>query len=172
MLADQVDFVIGVDTHRDQHALALIAASTGGIVLEDEIAADQPGYARALALADRHAPDGRVWAVEGTGSYGAGLARFLIARNERVVEVGRPKRDRRSSAKSDALDALLAARGVLAGERLACPRAGGAREALRALQTTREGALRTGSGLPCSTRRGLVPVLEPPRSQQGAFPLS
>jgi transposase len=60
-------------------------------------------------------PGRRCWAVEGAGSYGAGLAAFLQAHGERVVEVARPKRPaRRTGAKSDALDAVRAAREALA----------------------------------------------------------
>ena len=65
-----------------------------------------------LRLADQHAPGRRAFAVEGAGSFGAGLARFLISREERVLEVGRLRRGRQSG-KSDALDAIRAARSVL-----------------------------------------------------------
>jgi transposase len=86
-------------------------------------------------------PGRRCWAVEGTGSYGAGLAAFLLARGERVVEVARPKRPaRRSGAKSDALDAVRAAREALAQDHLLAPRRRGDREALRVLLATRHSA--------------------------------
>jgi transposase len=76
--------------------------------------------------------------VEGVGSFGAGLAVFLQQQGEWVVEVGRPKRPAsRTGAKSDALDAVRAARQALGQERLAIPRRRGQREALRVLQTTR-----------------------------------
>jgi transposase len=79
--------------------------------------------------------------VEGAGSYGVGLAAFLHARGERVVEVGRPKRPpRRSGAKSDALDALRAAREALAHDHPLAPRRRGDREALRVLLATRHSA--------------------------------
>lgn len=142
MLAEIADVVIGVDTHRDRHSLALVDGRTGVLLGEAELPACAAGYRRALALA-RRVPGSRVWALEGTGSYGAGLARFLNERGERVLEVERPQRTGRSgAAKSDALDALRAARLALArrGE-LARPRAGGAREALRVLLVTREGAV-------------------------------
>jgi hypothetical protein len=64
----------------------------------------------------------RVFAVEGTGSFGAGLTRFLTGRGERVLEVGRLQRERRSGGKTDALDAVRAARSVLADKRAATPR--------------------------------------------------
>ena len=92
MLADELDHVIGVDTHRDRHALALVAARSGGVVGGLELPASAGGYRQALAFARRHAPGRRLWAIEGTGCYGAGLARYLASRGERVVEVERPAR--------------------------------------------------------------------------------
>ncbi|MEX0816121.1 MAG: IS110 family transposase [Gaiellales bacterium] len=141
MLADQLDYVVGVDTHRDAHAFALVAASTGALVLEAELEADRRGYRRALALACEHSSGTRLWAIEGTGSYGAGLVRFLADRGERVVEVERPQRAERRKGKSDRIDALRAARRALGEAKLAAPRTSGAREALRALVTTRAGAV-------------------------------
>jgi transposase len=141
MLADELDYVLGVDPHRDTHALAVVHAATGGAAFGAEVAASERGYAQALRLAEREAPGRRAWAIEGTGSYGAGLARFLVRRGELVLEVGRARRERRSQAKSDALDALRAARSVLGEAQLASPRAAGEREALRALMVARAGAL-------------------------------
>src|SRR6058998_4411794 len=137
MVADSLDFVIGVDTHRDAHALALAAAPSGALLLEAVVEASADGYRDALAFARAHARGRRAWAIEGTGCYGAGLARFLLARGERVLEVGRLRRVRRSKAKSDALDALATARSVLGETKLASPRSGGQREALRALMVAR-----------------------------------
>ena len=103
-------------------------------LLEGLIAADEQGYAAALALACEHAPGRRAWAIEGTGCYGKGPARSLARQGERVLEVERPKRQGgRGRAKSDRLDALRAARSLLAEERPALPRAAGARESLRVL---------------------------------------
>jgi transposase len=83
-------------------------------------------------------PGRRLWAVEGAGSFGAGLAMFLQQQGEWVVEVGRPMRPvSRSGAKTDALDAVRAAREALGHEHLATPRRRGEREALRVLLTTR-----------------------------------
>src|ERR671931_448613 len=108
MLADQLDYVIGVDPHRDTHALAIVDARTGGVVYEGSVSASSSGYARALELAKEHAPGRRAFAIEGTGSFGAGLTRFLSER-ERVLEVGRLRRERRSGGKSDAVNARRAA---------------------------------------------------------------
>lgn len=71
MLADQVDHVIGIDTHRDQHAVA-VCNTAGGVVAETVVGADVFGYRRRLRFAGELAPGRRVWAVEGTGSFGAG----------------------------------------------------------------------------------------------------
>jgi transposase len=140
MLADQLDFVVGVDSHRDTHALAIVAVPTGVVVFEASITASSEGYAEVLHLADSHAPGRRAFAIEGSASYGAGLSRFLLDHDERVFEVGRPRRERRSGGKTDALDAIRAARSVLTQKRAAIPRSMGEREALRALMAAREGA--------------------------------
>ena len=139
MLADELDYVVGVDPHRDEHALAIVEVRSGVVVYETSVAADSSGYADALAVAEQHAPGRRAFAVEGTGSYGAGLTRFLTSCGERVFEVGRLRRERRSGGKSDALDAVRAARSVLAQKRPAMPRHNGEREALRALMAACEG---------------------------------
>ena len=142
MLADQVDYVVGVDTHRDQHVLAVVAASTGVVVVQRPVRATARGYAEALRFAAQHAPAVRVWAVEGAGHYGAGLTRYLSGRGETVVEAGRgPRIERRLQGKDDPLDAVRAARTVLAGETLALPRVGQRREALRLLLVARRGAV-------------------------------
>jgi hypothetical protein len=117
MLADQLDYIVGVDPHRDAHALAVVDVRTGAVVFEANLAANSDGYRQALELGEEHAPGRRVFAVEGTGSFGAGLTRFLTGRGERVLGVGRLRRERRSGGKTDALDAVRAARSVLASER-------------------------------------------------------
>src|SRR5206468_11400491 len=87
MLADQLDYVVGVDPHRDRHALAIVEVRTGGVAFEASVAASNSGYARALKLAREYAPGRRAFAIEGTGSFGAGLTRFLSGAGERVLEV-------------------------------------------------------------------------------------
>jgi hypothetical protein len=144
MLAESVDVVIGVDTHRDEHALAVLEAATGGVLARFTVRANPSGYRRALDQVKRLRRGRRAWAVEGSSSYGAGLRRALVARGERVIEIDRPeRRGERSAAKSDALDAVRAARTALARERLASPRADGRREALRVLMVARKGAVQT-----------------------------
>jgi transposase len=166
MLADAVDVVIGVDTHRDRHAFALVAAPSGALLGEAELEANAAGYAQVLALVRAAAPSERAWAVEGTGSYGAGLTAFLTARGERVLEVERPRRPAGRRGKSDKLDALAAARALLGAERPpARPRAGGKRAALAALLRTRESALQARRGALCQLR-ALLLVLPDGRRQR------
>jgi transposase len=137
MLAELVDGVIGVDTHRDTLAAAAVT-QVGGVLAQTTSSADAAGYQHLLGFARSTVPGRRAWAVEGAGSFGAGLAVFLQQRGEQVLEVGRPKRPTsRTGAKSDALDAVRAAREALGQERLAIPRRRGQREALRVLLTTR-----------------------------------
>ncbi|HVD87512.1 MAG TPA: hypothetical protein VNB91_01295, partial [Jatrophihabitantaceae bacterium] len=73
MLADEVDYVIGVDTHRDQHTLAVVVAPTRAVLAQTVVRAKARGYADALRFAAKHAVGTRAWAVEGAGHYGAGL---------------------------------------------------------------------------------------------------
>ena len=79
MLADELDFVVGVDPHRDSHALGVVEVRSGVVVFEASVAADGGGYVEALRVAEQHAPGRRAFAIEGTGSFGAGLTRFLAA---------------------------------------------------------------------------------------------
>jgi transposase len=165
MLTDRLDYVVGVDSHRDRHALVVLAGD-GVVVAESELPADGAGYRRALALVDELAPGRRLWAIEGTGCYGAGLFRFLASRGERVLEVERPARTgSRGRLKSDPLDALRAARTALSGQPLSEPRSGEQREALRALLTTREGAVAARRAGLCELRSLLVLLPEPLRAQ-------
>jgi transposase len=143
MLADEVDNVIGVDTHRDTNTAQAVAAKTGAIGPHTTTDADSRGYRRMLAFAEEHTPGARAWAIESTGSYGAGLTAYLHERGERVVEIDRPKRPAgRNGAKSDELDALRAAREALGRRHLAEPRRRGEREAIRVALRTRQGAVR------------------------------
>jgi Transposase len=135
MLADVVDAVVGGDTHRDTHTLEL-TAPTGTPIATLRIRNDAAGFARAVTWIAEHAPGPRVVAaLEGTRSYGVGLARALQAAGLTVVEVERPRRGERRRGKSDPIDARLAAlhRLRLDADRLPKPRADGDREALRIL---------------------------------------
>jgi transposase len=141
MLADLVELVIGVDTHKDTHTAAIVVATTGAVVTQVTVPATPAGYQQLLQVAARQ-PGERVWAVEGTGGYGAGLTRFLQGHAEQVVELDRPKRAaRRHGAKSDSLDAIRAAREALGRDRLAQPRAAGYRAALSVRLVARRSAV-------------------------------
>ena len=142
MLTDELDYVIGVDTHAATHTLVIVDARSQRVREQLALEANRSGFRRALRLARRRAPGCRVWAVEGTGSYGAGLTRFLHERGERVREIERPKRARGRRGKSDVLDAERAARELLAGSAGSQPRSNPQTQALRALLVTRESAVR------------------------------
>lgn len=166
MLADEVDYVIGVDTHRDEHAVAAID-QVGSIVMEAVTAANDAAFARLLEQVDARAPGSRAWAIEGSGSYGAGLVRFLADRGERVLEVHRLTRDQRSHAKTDAIDAVRAARTALSRDLQATPRIGGAREALRVLVATRRAAVDSRRVALQQLRAFLVTAPDPLRRELG-----
>jgi transposase len=139
-LAGTIDGVIGVDTHRDTLAGAAVD-TVGGLLAQTSVSADAAGYGQLLAFGQAQVSQRRCWAVEGAGSYGAGLTAFLHARGERGVEVGRPKRPRRrTGAKTDAVDAVRAAREALTHDYPLAPRRRGDREALRVLLATRHSA--------------------------------
>jgi len=165
MLADQLDYMVGVDPHRDSHALAVVQVISGAIVFEANVTANSEGYAHALELVDQHAAGRRAFAVEGTGSFGAGLTRFLTARGERVLEVGRLRRGRRPGGETHPPHAVPAARSALTQERPATPRAGGERQALQALVAAREGAVNAKRAGLCQLRDLLITTPEPLRSQ-------
>jgi transposase len=165
MLADQADHLIGVDTHRDTHTAAVVETATGQAQDPLTTQADARGYERLYAFGVANAPGRRVWAIESTGSYGAGLATYLRRRSERVVEVDRPKRARRRSGKSDPIDALRAAREALERPRPSEPRQRGEREAMRVLGRTREGAVRARAQALCHLRSLVVTAPDDLRSR-------
>jgi transposase len=141
MLAEQVEVVIGVDTHKDTHTAAIVDARTGGVLARARVSAEPDGYAQLVALAEQHSGL-RAWALESTGSYGAGLTRHLAAAGEWVIELDRPKRPaRRAGAKSDPIDAERAARDALARARLTEPKTGPQRAALQMRLTARRAAI-------------------------------
>ncbi len=139
MLADEYDFVIGGDPDRDTIDLAVLDTGAARVRAHLADSADGAGYRRMLAWADAHAPGRRIWALEGTGSFAAGLVVALVEAGERVVEVGALKRAR--GAKSDRIDAIRAARQALARDEQGSPRSGGLREALRMIFACRQGVL-------------------------------
>lgn len=154
MVAQSIDVVVGVDTHRDAHALAVVGAGTGEVIAEFVIRADPAGYRGALARVEALGRGERAWAVEGCGSYGAGLWRHLAQAGELVVEAGPPGPGVR--AKSDALDAVRAARSVLGAIHDTQPRADGPREVLRVLMLARDGAIDIRRAALCQLRAMVV----------------
>jgi len=132
----------GVDTHGEVHVAAVIDA-TGRILGTAPFAATGAGYRRLLRWLRRHGEVARV-GVEGTGSYGAGLARYLTGEGVTVVEVNRPDRQRRRRrGKSDTVDAEAAARAALNGDATAAPKTGdGPVESVRVLRLARRSAIK------------------------------
>jgi len=131
---------IGVDTHKHTH-VAVALDRLGGQLDVFEAPATSAGYLALYRWAQELGEP--AFALEGVGSYGAGLARFLQAAGCPVYECERPKRSERRRGKNDLIDALLAARRLLAGERLGCPRGlSGPREDLRLLLLERRSAIR------------------------------
>jgi len=130
----------GVDTHLDVHVAAALNG-IGGLLGVESFAATPAGYRRLFGWLSSFGELGRV-GVEGTGAYGAGLARFLASQGLEVIEVDRPNRQaRRSHGKSDPIDAVEAARAALSGRAsgLAKSRDGNV-EAMRALLIVKRSA--------------------------------
>jgi len=130
----------GVDTHADAHVAAALDP-IGGLLGVREFPATPAGYARLLGWLGGFGTVCLV-GVEGTGSYGAGLARHIAAAGIRVVEVDRSDRqDRRRRGKSDPLDAVSAARGAQSGRAAGAPKGrDGQVEAIRALMVAKRSA--------------------------------
>ncbi len=164
------DVVVGVDTHKDEHAAVLLDGH-GGTLTELVVPATTAGFAHLLAVATGHVgPQGRLIAfgVEGTGSYGIGLARFLRRHGHQVCEVNRPPRkgERRLTGKSDLLDAEHAARQVLSGAKLATPKtADGDVESLRLLKIARDTAVKARTAAMIALKATLVTAADDLRTQ-------
>lgn len=139
---DNGDVVGGVDTHLQVH-VAAAADHVGQMLATRSFPATTVGYRELLGWLRSHGRVVRV-GVEGTGSYGAGLARFLAAEEVAVMEVNRPDRQRRRlRGKSDSADAQAACRAVLNGDAAAIPKSGdGPVEGLRALRIARKSAVK------------------------------
>ncbi len=130
---------IGVDTHKD--LLVAVACDRLGRQLDScTVEPDQQGFSRLLRWAQELGQP--AFAIEGCGSYGAGLADFLAAAGIAVFECERPRRRERRRGKNDLIDAALAARRLVSGEGLSLPRGGGlVREQLRLLLLERRGVI-------------------------------
>jgi transposase len=139
---DPVEVAVGIDTHADAHVAAVIDR-VGRQLDHASFPATPPGY---RALADWVETFGTVTVIgiEGTGAYGAGLARALTAKGHYLVEVDRPDRKtRRHQGKSDPIDAYAAARAAISGQATGIPKTRtGEVESIRALRVARTGAVR------------------------------
>ncbi|MCP3974159.1 MAG: IS110 family transposase [bacterium] len=135
----------GVDTHRDTHTAAVLDQQ-GRLLDTATFATTRVGYQQLVTWIHSYGTIASV-GVEGTGSYGAGLTRYLTNQHITVIEVGRPNRQhRRRHGKSDATDAISAARAVQSGEATGKPRGTtGPTEALRAIRVARNGAVKARS---------------------------
>jgi transposase len=144
MMADDVPPEVygGVDTHADVHVAAAVDYA-GRVLGTGSFPAGPDGCAQLLGWLRGHGTLARA-GVEGTGSYGAGLARYLAAQGVLVLEVNRPDRQRRRRhGKSDPVDAVSAAMTALRGEDCGTPRSpGGQGGALAALRAARRGAVK------------------------------
>jgi transposase len=152
----EAGLVAGVDTHLDTHTAALCDAR-GRVQEQLQVPATAAGYERLLCWA-RDAAAGRplAWAVEGTRHYGLGLARHLAGRAEQVEEIEATRHiGKRRAGKSDPIDAVRAARELLARPHPGQMRADGDREVLRLLMIDRDNAV----GSAKTARTALTSVL-------------
>lgn len=133
----------GGDTHKLTHHGAVLDAETGKLLAEHEFPATRTGYRQLLSWMRSHGTVVKV-GLEGTGSYGAGLQRYLQAQGIAVVEVSRANRqDRRARGKSDPIDAINAARAVLSEMAVTTPKLrDGFVEAVRQIRATRRSAVK------------------------------
>ena len=137
-----VQVIIGVDTHRDQHVA--VAIDGRGVRLDEKhVPVAVCGYEE-LERWSSSLGEISVFGIEGTGSYGAGVARFMAGRGHTVIEVNRPDRSvRYRKGKSDPTNAEMAARSVLAGVADATPKSGeGEVEMIRMLKSARDSAVK------------------------------
>jgi transposase len=155
---------IGVDTHKDVH-VAVALDALGAQLESREIATTPAGHRSLLFWAQELGLP--AFAVEGRGSYGAGLVRFLERAGVSVYECERPRRQERRRGKSDLIDAALAARKLLGRERLhPAPRLWSARGSVLARASQR----RAGTDRrpqPAEPAPGHRPLRGAPRSRLG-----
>ena len=144
--APVISVTAGADTHRDTHMIAALD-QRGGELGVREFATDPTGHNDILDWLESFGAIDRI-GVEGTGTYGAGLCRFLQRHDIDVVEVTRGDRqERRSHGKSDPVDAIAAARAAQSGKAVARPKSRtGSVEAIRALRLVRRSATRDRTG--------------------------
>ena len=143
-ITTEADLVAGVDTHRDTHTAAICDARGRAVSLL-QVPATTAGDEQLLAWVRTAARDRQaVWAMEGTRHYGLGLARYLAGQGEQVSEIDCGRHiSKRRAGKSDPIDAVRAARELLARPHPAQMRADGDREALRLLMIDRDNAVQS-----------------------------
>ena len=143
MTSNVLTVIAGVDTHTDAHHAAVVT-TTGARLGDEEFRATADGYRQLTGFITSFGQIQTV-GIEGTNSYGAGLARYLREAGIQVMEVIRPKRQvRRRRGKSDPIDAYAAADAVLAGDDLPTPKsADGNVEAIRVLHAARRSAIKS-----------------------------
>jgi transposase len=152
---------IGVDTHRDRH-VAVALDRLGRTVGSLELQVDEAGFRQLISFAcSRGRP---AFAIEGTGSYGASLARALLGAGFLVFECDRPERRSRKD-KNDLIDAEAAARRLLSGKPLPLPRSGAEREQLRLLLAERRSA-QHGRLQALNQLKAAIVTLDPPLRTQ------
>jgi len=141
MVRRRVEVTGGVDTHKDTHTAAVLD-SAGRVLGTEQFTTTRAGFAALLAWLRGFGTLQKV-GVEGTGAYGSGLTRFLSDAGVTVIEVDRPDRKtRRRQGKSDPIDAVSAARAVLAADTAGIPKQRDSRvEALRNLRVARRSAV-------------------------------
>ena len=163
---------LGVDTHAETHIAAALDPA-GRLLGTHTIPTTPAGYAALLAWASTLGSVDRV-GVEGTGSYGAGLARWLRAHGQAVVEVDRPDRAaRRRQGKADDLDAHAAARAVQAGTATGTPKAAdGQVEMIRSLRLARRSAVKARTQAANQLNALLVTAPDGLRAQLRGLPLA
>lgn len=159
----------GVDTHADVHVAAVID-EIGGVIDTAEFDTTASGYRRLVSWMRSQGGLVKV-GVEGTGSYGAGLARHLGDVGIRVVEVNRPNRQmRRRHGKSDRVDAIAAARSALSGDATGCPKdSTGVVEAIRVLRVAFRSARRARTQVGLQIRDLIVTGPESLRAKLGSL---
>jgi transposase len=167
---NRTDVLVGIDTHKHRHA-AVAIDGLGGKLGDLFVDATNEGYEQLLAWARAQ---GQVmgFGVEGAGSYGVGLARFLRCQGMKVMEVSRPPRkgERRLAGKNDTIDAEHAARAMLAGTATATPKlADGAVEAIRLVKIARDTAVKARSQAMITLKATLVTASDGLRAELEAL---
>lgn len=162
----------GVDTHQETHHAAVVDR-VGEVLGTRQFAATPAGYQALLAWLQTFGPVTKI-GVEGTGSYGAGLARYLAEAKIEVVEVDRPDRKaRRRSGKSDPLDAVSAALAALSGRATGVPKARtGPVESIRTLRVARAGAVKARTAAINELHSLIITAPEPLRTTLRHLPKS